>query len=634
MLIQRLRQFAVVAEEGSIIGAATRLRVAQPSLSRQMHRLEAEVGATLFERERRGVRLTSSGEAIVEGTRDILARLELLVQRTQEAHLGTTGAVHLGVARMALDSAPVARAIAHVRERLPGVRLDVAEVGSPDQARALRARELDLAIGLTDAEGDALVQREVLFDVRMDSALLGTSHPLALRGKVSVTELREYRFLTVRTPLFSGYPELSVALAAAGITLLEEHETVDGIYTLIAAGHGWTMGSSQVHAPPPPGTTLVAIDGLSFMQPVSLRWRGRDRSRVLSNVARLLREGSRGAAESGRQTPATGVPLLPAPTRAMRRLELSQLEAVVAAVEEGSLSAAAARLHLTQSGVSRRVHAVEEAVGCRLIERAMHGVVATNAGETLRDEAREVLRITGGVLARARQAARGVAGECRIGTLPPELTGAIQVAALRRVFEENPQVRIEVVDMLPERQVRALLERRIDIGISVTFPGMEQHPSLSTVVLMDDVLDGVMLAEGHPLASRTWLTAEDLANEPFMFIKRSRAPRAYDAFMGALGSIGLSPTGVATHSGPRAIWRALRAARGWTLATRSQRARPPAGLVSVPLEGLAMPCSVALLWRRDESDVTVRRVLEVFRTTRNPEMAVVVATVRARPALT
>src|SRR5688500_12531214 len=153
MFLQRLAQFAVVAEEGSIIGAAARLRIAQPALSRQIRSFEDHVGVPLLVRERRGVRLTPAGEALVAGERDIFARLEQLVRRTQEAQSGVSGSIRLGFARMAIDSRRVTRAIALVRERLPGIRLSVAEVNSPDQARALRSREQDVTIGLADSEG-------------------------------------------------------------------------------------------------------------------------------------------------------------------------------------------------------------------------------------------------------------------------------------------------------------------------------------------------------------------------------------------------------------------------------------------------------------------------------------------------
>jgi DNA-binding transcriptional LysR family regulator len=61
---QRLCYFVVVAEEGNMTRAAVQLAVTQPALSQQIQLLEQELGATLFERSRRGVVLTSAGEAL------------------------------------------------------------------------------------------------------------------------------------------------------------------------------------------------------------------------------------------------------------------------------------------------------------------------------------------------------------------------------------------------------------------------------------------------------------------------------------------------------------------------------------------------------------------------------------------
>src|SRR5258708_25552433 len=72
MELRHLRYFVAVAEEGSFLGAASRLRVAQPALSKQIHDLEHEVGVKLFERRPRGTRVTPAGEAFLRHAREAL----------------------------------------------------------------------------------------------------------------------------------------------------------------------------------------------------------------------------------------------------------------------------------------------------------------------------------------------------------------------------------------------------------------------------------------------------------------------------------------------------------------------------------------------------------------------------------
>jgi DNA-binding transcriptional LysR family regulator len=630
MLLQRLRQFSMVADERSIVAAAARLRIAQPALSRQLATLEREVGVALLVRERRGIRLTPAGDALRRGVAELSEILDAGVQAAVDAQAGTSGAVRLGIARMALDCAGVSNAIATIRREMPGIRLDVAEVNSLDQARALRTRELDVAVGFADHEGDALVKRDVLFEEVMDAVILGATHPLAKRPRVSVAELRDMPCLVLRQGMATGYPQMNAALRDAGINRLEEHATIEALYLLAAAGHGWVIAARSQADVPPYGTVVIPLSDLAFPLPVSLRWRGSDRARATQNVMDVLRLCLSPAAERVAQpTRRVSMPGAPRPND----IELTQLHAFLAAVEEGSMSAAAGRLQVTQSGISRRVSALEHAVGCALVDRATHGVFATSAGEAFRVSAEAAVRLADKAVARAQMAAGQFAGICRIGSMPPELTGGLQNLAMRRVVQELPGIRIELAELLPEKQSELLLAGEIDIGVGGMFPGMEVHPSLSSIQLYEDVVDGVMLVEGHPLASRAWITAGELASEPFLFIDRPRGRRVHDAVMRALAPLGVGRVD-ASHAGPREIWRAIAGGSGWTIATRAQRSRPPRGLVGVPLEGLNIPWGIGLLWRRDEPDVAVRQVLEIFRTTRNPEIAVVVATVRAdrRPA--
>jgi DNA-binding transcriptional LysR family regulator len=115
------------------------------------------------------------------------------------------------------------------------------------------------------------------------------------------------------------------------------------------------------------------------------------------------------------------------------------------------------------------------------------------------------------------------------------------------------------------------------------------------------------------LAARSWLKSSDLADVPFVFLDRAMYPKFYDIVMDNFAAIGLTPRMVGSFNGPRSPRTAAADSRGWTLGSRSMRAKPLAGLIAVPIEGLHIPSGIQLLWRRDERNAAVLSVLDAFR---------------------
>ncbi len=76
MSLDQLRSFVAVAEEGALVRAAKRLHISQPPLTRKIRRLEEELGAALFERQPRGMRLTEQGRVFLPRARHILEAVD------------------------------------------------------------------------------------------------------------------------------------------------------------------------------------------------------------------------------------------------------------------------------------------------------------------------------------------------------------------------------------------------------------------------------------------------------------------------------------------------------------------------------------------------------------------------------
>lgn len=143
--ISQLRCFVAVAEELHFSRAAERLNMTQPPLSRQIRLLEHHVGVPLLDRNSRGVRLTAAGTAFLPGAARILRLAEESVFTARRAARGEQGSLAVGFTS-ASGYGLLPEVVRRLRERLPGLSLNLKEIVSTMQVDALNAGELDLGI--------------------------------------------------------------------------------------------------------------------------------------------------------------------------------------------------------------------------------------------------------------------------------------------------------------------------------------------------------------------------------------------------------------------------------------------------------------------------------------------------------
>src|SRR5216117_3208020 len=126
MDLRHLRYFVAVAEELHFGRAAARLHMAQPPLSQQILRLEAELGVELLRRNRRSVQLTDAGRLLLEQSRPLLAQAERIEQLVGEAGTGEVGQLGVGFVGSATYEA-LPRILREFRARFPSVELRLEE---------------------------------------------------------------------------------------------------------------------------------------------------------------------------------------------------------------------------------------------------------------------------------------------------------------------------------------------------------------------------------------------------------------------------------------------------------------------------------------------------------------------------
>jgi DNA-binding transcriptional LysR family regulator len=188
--LRHLRYFIAIAEERSFTGAAERLWVAQPGLSTQMRRLEAELGVQLFERHPRGIDLTQAGELFLERARVAVSAADVALATGRDLEAGVVGSLRLGLAAGAPWPLASELLLRFGRER-PGVELTVVEAYGGTLWRDLRAGRLDALVAPTGHGSADLKTLELGYEDWV--VLVGTGHPLAGIGSLDVEDLQGER---------------------------------------------------------------------------------------------------------------------------------------------------------------------------------------------------------------------------------------------------------------------------------------------------------------------------------------------------------------------------------------------------------------------------------------------------------
>jgi LysR family hydrogen peroxide-inducible transcriptional activator len=240
MEIHQLRYFCAVAETGSFSRAAEHSHVSQPSLSQQILKLEAELGARLFDRLGRSVRLTEVGKTFLPRARAVLRELEAARGDVVESKDSISGQVAVGaIPTVAPYFLPPL--LASFSKRFSESAVTVIEEITPVLLERLRAGGIDIAILALPVRGhefDALpLLTEPLF------AALPKKHILARRTAIVLRDLRKEPFLLLR----DGHCFRENALAACDRARVSPQVVFEsGQFSSLLALVGVGMGVSLV----------------------------------------------------------------------------------------------------------------------------------------------------------------------------------------------------------------------------------------------------------------------------------------------------------------------------------------------------------------------------------------------------
>jgi LysR family hydrogen peroxide-inducible transcriptional activator len=197
MELRQLRYFCAIADALSFTRAAQHTHVSQPSLSQQIRKLEDELGARLFDRLGRAVKLTEVGRSFLPHARAVLRDLEAARSDAVERKTSIAGPISVGVIP---TIAPyfLPPILATFSRKYPEARLTIAEQITPLLLEGLRAGTMDTAIAAVPLQIRSHDFQSIPLMVERLYAVLPKEHALARRRAISLGELQDDPFLLLR----------------------------------------------------------------------------------------------------------------------------------------------------------------------------------------------------------------------------------------------------------------------------------------------------------------------------------------------------------------------------------------------------------------------------------------------------
>ena len=303
--LRALRAFVILSEQLHFRLAAELLHISQPALSKQIRRLEEELGGPLLVRRSQGMHLTPAGRVLLQHAQHVLGEAEAAERITRLAVKGEAGALRVGFG-IAVLARGLPRLMLQFRERFPNVDLTVRNMSTTDQLQALTDRKIDvgfvrLPIPAGDIEATPIVKERLMlvlsentpYDAKLGLAALSNA-PFIIPCRADSVSFYEHVFRTCR---------------AAGFMpkIVQETDVFFTALNLVRAGLGLSIAPSAVQ--------LMRVPQLRFAETriregewsIGIAWnRKNPQSMLAKNFIRMARKLLSSAIQWGKRLQANG----------------------------------------------------------------------------------------------------------------------------------------------------------------------------------------------------------------------------------------------------------------------------------------------------------------------------------------
>ena len=293
MELRHLRYFVAVGDALSFTKAAEALHLAQPSLTRQIQDLEAEIGVRLLNRSKRQVSLTQEGRSFLADAKRVLAHGADIVESVQRLNRQETAALNIGYVAN-LFPAPLPDALSAFQRKFPTVSINLFDMTYGDQFRAIEDGKIDLAFV---GSQKTIEERGLLFrSIGMDKTVVALRKGDRL-GKKAVVKLRDLKpmfFVGMSEESYPGYRDwLTTTCRGAGFApkVLQDVDIERMVIQAVGTGLGVALLPDQVEKLPHENVVFRPLVPAVLTQ-TCIAWKSENTSTALRAYVEIVKERS------------------------------------------------------------------------------------------------------------------------------------------------------------------------------------------------------------------------------------------------------------------------------------------------------------------------------------------------------
>ncbi|MFT3717176.1 LysR family transcriptional regulator [Pseudorhodoferax sp.] len=281
-----------------------------------------------------------------------------------------------------------------------------------------------------------------------------------------------------------------------------------------------------------------------------------------------------------------------------------QLRYFVEIVDAGGFSAAAERLFIAQSALSRQVREMEQALQVPLLLRDSRRLQMTAAGRALYADARRILAALESAVAHARHAGRGTAGQLQLLHSSSVPLDARLQAVLRAHAAQQPGVAIEIAQASSEAQALEIHEGRADLGLARA-PLLRRYEGVAYQPLWREPLLALVPA-GHALAGAAAVPVAALRGEAFVATPHLERGGLGQCVAALCRAAGFAPRPAPVRSRKWTQLALVQAGLGIAVVPQSMARLAPPGVQALALDDAQATSEVVGLWRHDAGEMVQR----------------------------